>query len=42
MREPPGEPMADDLNILNSELKTLLSTGLEIADEDRKRAEAAE
>jgi iron(III) transport system ATP-binding protein len=39
---PAGEPMADDLNILNSELKTLLSTGMEIADKDRKRAEAAE
>ena len=37
-----GEPMADDLTVLNSELKTLLSTGMEIADKDRKRAEAAE
>jgi iron(III) transport system ATP-binding protein len=38
----PGEPMMDDLNILSSELKTLLSTGLEIADKDGKTAEAAE
>ena len=38
----PGEPMIDDLNVLSPELKTLLSTGLEIADKDGKTAEAAE